>query len=64
MDARRAMVTGASEGIGRAFAQRLVRDGHRITAVARNEARLQQQWRRCRAKATRCWWRISRPTAT
>jgi short-subunit dehydrogenase len=34
------MVTGASEGIGRAFALRLALDGYRITALARNEARL------------------------
>ena len=36
----RAFVTGASEGLGRAFAVRLAREGYAITAVARNEARL------------------------
>ncbi len=40
MNEKRAMVTGASEGIGRAFALRLAREGYRITALARNEARL------------------------
>ena len=36
----RAFVTGASEGLGRAFAVRLARKGYTVTAVARNEARL------------------------
>lgn len=37
---KRAMVTGASEGIGREFALRLGQEGWAVTAVARNEGRL------------------------
>jgi len=36
------MITGASEGIGRAFARRLAAEGYCVTATARNEARLQE----------------------
>lgn len=36
----RAIVTGASEGIGRALAVALARAGYAVTAVARNRARL------------------------
>jgi uncharacterized protein len=36
------MITGASEGIGRAFARLFARQGYRVTAVARNEVRLKE----------------------
>lgn len=37
---KRALVTGASEGIGRTFALKLAQKGFAVTAVARNEQRL------------------------
>jgi short-subunit dehydrogenase len=39
---KKVMITGASEGIGRAFAHRLAADGYAVTATARNESRLQE----------------------
>lgn len=41
MQGPKALVTGASEGIGRALAFALAEDGYNIMAVARNEGRLQ-----------------------
>ena len=41
MSSKRAFVTGASEGLGREFARQLANKGYAVTAVARNEQRLQ-----------------------
>ena len=39
---KRAVVTGASSGIGREFAIQLAARGYRVTGVARREERLQE----------------------
>lgn len=42
MQNKKALVTGASEGIGNAFAKKLASEGYVITAVARNEQKLRE----------------------
>lgn len=41
MEKLKALVTGASSGIGRVFARELVKEGYTVTCVARNEGKLQ-----------------------
>lgn len=42
MEPRTALVTGASSGIGRVFAQRLAQEGYHVTCVARSEGKLME----------------------
>lgn len=39
---KKALITGASEGMGRVFARELKKLGYQVTAVARNESRLKE----------------------
>jgi short-subunit dehydrogenase len=40
--AKSALVTGGSEGIGKAFVERLAKDGYQVTVVARSETKLRE----------------------
>jgi short-subunit dehydrogenase len=42
MEQKRALVTGASSGIGREFAVQLAKEGYQVTALARSEAKLKE----------------------
>lgn len=42
MSNKTALITGASSGIGWVFAQRLAKEGYKITGVARNEEKLKE----------------------
>ena len=67
IEGTRAIVTGASSGIGRAIALELARQGGKVVCMARREDRLQalakeieSLGRQCRLRGGRCY-RCGRP---